>query len=293
MEDTLITIAQALGSGLLVGGVYGLFAIGFSLAFGVMRIVNFAHGELVMLGMYLGYVFFATTGLDPILALPVAVVAFALLGAALYQGLYARFVGKATLQQLLVAVALALVIQILTQIAFGPDTRAVPSSLGAGYLLLGPLFFSHGQIITFGVAVVTVLLVELLLRHTHWGRLVRAISDDPDTAELVGVDARLVNVSAFALSAVLAGVAGVVLVTFYPVNPVTGFALMPIALIATVVGGLGSIGGAFLGGILCAVVQQLTSAFFSTALQDVPLYLMLLAFLAWRPYGLMGRAAAH
>jgi branched-chain amino acid transport system permease protein len=284
---------QAILGGILVGSVYGLFAMGFSLAFGVMRIVNFAHGELVMLGMYTGYVLFITAGIDPFLSIPVAMAAIGLLGAALYQFAYRRFVGRATLQQLLVAIALALVIQVSAQIAFGPDARAVRTEWGGQYLLIGSIFLSHAQIAACAVTVVLVAAVELTLRLTSWGKSVRAIADDPEAAEIVGICVNRVNLGAFAFSCALAGAAGAVLVSYYPVKPVTGFNLMPIAMIATVLGGLGSVGGAFLGGVICGVIQQLTSTYLSPAIQDLPLYVLLLLFFAFRPYGLFGRRAAH
>ena len=217
----------------------------------------------------------------------------AALGAALYLGVYGRFVGKATLQQLLVAIAVALILQVGAQLAFGPDMRSQHSDWAAKYLLLGDVFLSWAQIAAFLIALACVGGLELLLAGTRFGRTLRAVADDVEVAGLVGLDARLINLAAFALSCGLAGIAGAVLVTFYPVNPSSGFSLMPIALIATVIGGLGSVGGAFIGGILCGVVQQLTGAFWSPALQDVPLYGLLLLFLAFRPYGLFGRAVVH
>jgi branched-chain amino acid transport system permease protein len=284
---------QAILGGILVGSVYGLFAMGFSLAFGVMRIVNFAHGELVMLGMYTGYLLFVTAGIDPFLSIPVAMAAVGLLGAALYQFAYCRFVGRATLQQLLVAIALALVIQVSAQIVFGPDARAVRTDWGGQYLLIGSIFLSYAQLAACAVTVVLVAAVELTLHLTSWGTSVRAIADDPEAAEIVGICVNRVNLGAFAFSCALAGAAGAVLVSYYPVKPVTGFNLMPIAMIATVLGSLGSVGGAFLGGVICGVIQQLTSTYLSPAIQDLPLYVLLLLFFAFRPYGLFGRRAAH
>ena len=284
---------QALVSGMLLGGVYGLFSMGFSLAFGVMRIVNFAHGEMVMLAMYLSLFAFTALGINPLIMVVLAPLAIAALGAVVYLGVYRRYVGRATLQQLLAAIALALIMQSLAQLAFSPETRAMRDAWGSQYLLVGSVFVSYAQVTAFCIAVVCVTLVELVLRFTRWGHMIRAVADDAEAAEIVGQDAQRVNVMAFALATGLAGVAGAVLVTYYPVNPGVGFSLMPIALIATVLGGLGSVSGAFLGGLICGVVQQMTSALWSPALQDLPLYGLLLVFLAFRPYGLFGRKATH
>ncbi len=284
---------QALLSGILVGGVYGLFSMGFSLAFGVMRIVNFAHGELVMLGMYLGFVLATFAGIDPLVASPLVFIVLAAVGAGLYRLVFRRFVGRATLHQLLAAIAVGLILQICAQFAFGPDPHGLQSGWGAKYLLIGSLFFSWAQIAAFLIALVCVGMVELLLRSTRWGQAIRAVANDSEAAELVGLNGERINIVAFALSAGLAGLAGAVLVTYYPVSPVLGAELMPIALIATVLGGLGSVGGAFVGGIVCGVVEQFTSLFWNPALEDVPLYLLLLVIFAVLPQGLFGRVAAH
>ena len=140
---------------------------------------------------------------------------------------------------------------------FGPDAHAVRSGWGARFLLIGPIFPPYAELAAFAVALVGVAAIELLLRLTRWGQTVRAVADDPEIAELVGMNAQRINIGTFALSAGLAGLAGAVLVMYYPVNPLVGAELMPIALIASVLGGLGSVGGAFLGGILCAIVVQL------------------------------------
>ena len=284
---------QAIISGLLLGGVYGMFSMGFSLAFGVMRIVNFAHGELVMIGMFVGFLAFDLAGIDPLLAIPLAMVVVAACSAALYLFVFKRFVGQATLQQLLAAIAVAMILQTAAALIFGPSAHGVRSNWGSQYLLLGPVFVSYAQAAAFVISLLCVGAVEGGLRLTPWGKSIRAIADDPEAAQLIGLNAGTINASAFAFSGALAGLAGAVLVSYYPVSPHVGFALMPIALIATVLGGLGSVGGAFIGGLICGVVQQVTSNLWSSALQDVPLYALLILFLAFRPYGLFGRKSSH
>ncbi len=283
----MISIAQALLSGVLVGGVYGLLSIGFSLAFGVMRIVNFAHGDVVMYGMYAGVVA-AGLGIDPLYIIPISFLLMAVLGAAQYVLVYKRFVGRATLQQLLAAIGLGLVLQMLAQIVFGADTRSAPSMFSSQFIVLGPLFVSAAQVVACAVAVVATILVELLLLGTRWGKAVRAVADDIETAEIVGLNSQTINITAFALACGLAGIAGTVMVTYYPTDPSKGLTLMPIAIIATMIGGLGSIRGSFLGGVFCGIVQQVTALLWSSALQDVPLYVLLLFFIAYRPTGMFG-----
>jgi branched-chain amino acid transport system permease protein len=288
IETALSPILQAVLSGVLVGGVYGLLSIGLSLAFGVMRIVNFAHGDLVMYGMYVGVVASSVFGIDPLIALPASFLIMAVLGMLQYQIVFRRFVGHTTLNQLLAAIGLGLALQMVAQLVFGVDARSATSVFAGSYDLIGPFFFARAQIVAFVVALLATILVELLLRRTQWGKAVRAVADNIEAAEIVGIKSQRINLGAFALSCGLAGIAGTIMVTYYPTDPTKGFALMPIAIIATTIGGLGSIGGAFLGGIFCGVVQQMTAILWNSALQDVPLYVLLLVFIAFRPTGLFG-----
>jgi len=287
-DTAMVPVLQAVLSGVLVGGVYGLLSIGLSLAFGVMRIVNFAHGDLVMYGMYVGVVASAALGIDPLLALPASFLIMAVLGLAQYQLVFRRFVGATTLNQLLAAIGLGLALQMVAQLVFGVDARSATSIFAGSYDLVGPFFFARAQIVAFAVALIATIAVELLLRRTQWGKSVRAVADNIEAAEIVGLRSQRINLGAFALSCGLAGIAGNIMVTYYPTDPTKGFALMPIAIIATTIGGLGSITGAFLGGIFCGIVQQATAMLWNSALQDVPLYVLLLVFIAFRPTGLFG-----
>jgi branched-chain amino acid transport system permease protein len=288
IETWLSTAMQAVLSGILVGGVYGLLSVGFSLAFGVMRIVNFAHGELVMYGMYAGFVASRIVGVDPLWILPLSFLLTAAVGSLQYQLVFRHFVGSATLQQLLAAIGCALVLQMIVQLIFGSDSHSATSMFSGKYVEIGPAFLSQAQIAAFVIAVLATLLVELLLRGTAWGKAVRAVADDVEAAEIIGVNSRYINLGAFALACGLAGVAGTVMVTYFPTQPSAGFLLMPIIIIATTIGGLGSIGGTFLGGICCGVIQQITALTWDSALQDVPLYVLLLLFIAYRPTGFFG-----
>jgi len=288
IDAVALLALQAVLSGILVGGVYGILSVGLSLAFGVMRIVNFAHGELVMYGMYAGVIASHNFGIDPLAILPLSFALMAAIGAAQYQIVFRHFVGHATLQQLLAAIGSALVLQMIAQLIFGADARTATSVFTGQYLVLGPFFFSQAQIVAFIVASIATLAVALVLQSTTWGKAVRAVADDLEAAEVVGVNSQTINIAAFALSTGLAGLAGTVLVTYFPTSPSVGFSLMPIIIIATTIGGLGSIGGTFLGGIFCGIIQQVTAMMWNSALQDVPLYVLLLLFIAFRPTGFFG-----
>jgi len=288
LEAALLLALQAVFSGILVGSVYGVLSIGLSLAFGVMRIVNFAHGELVMYGMFAGVIASTAFGIEPLLILPLSFLLTALVGMAQYQIVFRHFVGHATLNQLLAAIGCALVLQMVAQLIFGPDARTATSMFSGQYVVIGSFFLSKAQIVAFVIAVLATLAVEVLLRGTAWGKSVRAVADDLEAAEVVGINSATINVLAFALACGLAGMAGTVLVTYFPTSPSTGFMLMPIIIIATTIGGLGSISGTFLGGIFCGVIQQLTAMLWNPALQDVFLYILLMLFIAYRPTGFFG-----
>lgn len=288
LEAALLLALQAVFSGILVGGVYGVLSIGLSLAFGVMRIVNFAHGELVMYGMFAGVIASTAFGIEPLLILPLSFLLTALVGMAQYQIVFRHFVGHATLNQLLAAIGCALVLQMVAQLIFGPDARTATSMFSGQYVVIGSFFLSKAQIVAFVIAVLATLAVEVLLRGTAWGKSVRAVADDLEAAEVVGINSATINVLAFALACGLAGMAGTVLVTYFPTSPSAGFMLMPIIIIATTIGGLGSISGTFLGGIFCGVIQQLTAMLWNPALQDVFLYILLMLFIAYRPTGFFG-----
>ena len=194
----------------MLASLYALVAIGLNLVYGTMRLLNVAHGELVMYGMYAGVIASKNFGVDPLLILPLSFVAMALIGSLQYQVVFRRFVGQATLQQLLAAIGCALVFQMIAQMIFGADTRTATSVFSGQYVVFGPFFFSMSQIVAFAIAVIATVLVEALLRTTTWGKAVRAVADDMETAELVGVNASYINIGAFALSAGLAGLAGTV-----------------------------------------------------------------------------------
>src|SRR5262249_57008010 len=201
IEAVLLLALQAILSGVLVGGVYGILSVGLSLAFGVMRIVNFAHGELVMYGMYAGVIASRNFGIDPLLILPLSFLLVALVGVAQYQIVFRHFVGHATLQQLLAAIGCALVLQMIAQIIFGADARTATSMFTGQYIVFGPFFLSQAQIVAFVVAAAATLGVELTLRLTTWGKAVRAVADDLEAAEVLGVNSTSVNIGAFRLAA--------------------------------------------------------------------------------------------
>lgn len=289
----MTTFVQAAATGLLLGGVYGLISMGLSLVFGVMRIVNFAHGELLLIGMYATYFLYTEVQLNPFVALIAIVPGALLLGAALQRLVLSRVVGATELRQLLLTLGLGLVLQNLALIFFSPNQRSLSGfSWGTELVPVGPIFVRPAHIVGFLIAVTVTVALTVLLTKSSIGRAMRATVDDPEMAESSGVRTRRMYVLAMAMGTSLACIAGVILMTYYPVSPTTGTQFLVIAFVAVVLGGLGNVVGAFVGGIVAGLVQQMTAAYVAVELQDVGLFALFIAALVVRPNGLLGRAGA-
>lgn len=289
------TFAQAALTGILLGGVYGLIAMGLSLVFGVMRTANFAHGELVLIGMYATFVLYTTFGVNPFLGLIVIVPGSLVLGALLQWGLLARVRGTAIeTRQLLLTLGLGLVIQNVAQMIFSPNQRPL-SGFGFGRRLVtigGDVFVRPAHIVGFAIAAVATVALTLLLTRTDLGRAMRAVVDDSEIAESSGVRSKRIYMGAMAIGTCLACIAGAVLMTYYPVSPTSGSAFLIIAFVSVVLGGLGNVFGALVGGLVAGLVQQFTASYLAVDLQDVGLFILFILVLMAKPNGLLGRKGA-
>lgn len=282
MDLLLVTLLN----GLLVGGVYGLFSVGFALQFGTLRIINFAHGDFVMLAMFLGYIAI-DAGWSPFLVVVVAMVVLGLVGAGVFLSFFNRLKDQPHEVQLITTITLSAILSAAAQAVFGQDAR----SLGTGSELISLLGVQVGTWKVIGLVLSLVLgaLLWFVLQRTSLGRDIRASVDDPTAAALQGIDTRRVYLVAFSLGAVLAGAAGAILVTIYPVTPFIGTSLLVLAFAAVLVGGAGSLPGAFLGGLIMAVVQQVSATYQSPGLQNAYVFLIFVLILVLRPAGLFGR----
>lgn len=284
-------LLQAVISGVLLGGVIGLVSMGLSLVFGVMRIVNFAHGELVVLGMYGAFVLYSAFGLNPALAIPVLAPLLFLFGMVMYVLLFERIVTRATdlLPQLSLTVGISFLLQNVMQMVFSPTQKSITIDWTTTYFNLGEVFMSQAHLIAFAVSTVVMVLLWLFLARTDFGRSMRAMVDDNDVARMVGISSRKVYASAMGISSALAAVGGIILMIYYPVTPHTGILFLPLAFVAVVLGGMGNVLGAFVGGIIIGVVQQLTAVYVAYQLQNAGLLLVFIAILLVRPSGLFGK----
>lgn len=276
--------------GLLIGAVYGLFSVGLSLSFGVLRLVNFAHGDFVMLGMYAAAAFVGATAVGIYWSLPLVALAALPVGYVVYTLFFRGTGGKASHDQLIISLGLALLLETAMLNVFGPNARAL-NPLSTPSVSIGWLHLPQPQMVASVVAAVATLALDAFLMRTRLGKSVRAVVADREVATLLGINDRMVFTVTFVLSIVLAGVAGVVLYGFQPVTPETGSNFILIGFMVVVLGGIGDIRGTFAAGLLVGLVETLTATYVDTSVQDVAVYAAFVLTIVALPKGLFGRGA--
>ena len=285
-------IAQVLVSGLLVGLIYALVAAGLSLIFGLMDVVNFAHGELMMLAMYATFTIFQASGLDPLYQVPLIAMMLFVVGVLIYRGLIVRALGvpfNRGMVQIFVTFGLAIFIRGAAQFVFGGDFRSVNGTLLGDrtvhafniYVPLPQLAASVVCLAAFGAL--------LAIGRTEFGKALEATREDRDAVALIGIDRNLIFGLGWGLGAATVGIAGAMLITFYYVSPDVGANFALIAYVTVALGGFGSVLGALLAGVVVGEVEALTALFFEPSLKQVGIYVLYMAVLMVRPRGLFGK----
>lgn len=285
-------MANAIVQGVLLGGLYALFAAGLSLVFGVMRIVNLAHGDLAIVAAFLGLGLVAGLGFNPFVALLVVVPALAALGFALQATILNRVLGTNPLPALLATFGLSIVLQSLLQESFSADARGLDAGAIENSSLTVSDSISIGwlPLLTLGIGIAVIAVLSLVLFRTQLGRAFRAASDDPEAAEIVGIDQKKLYAVATAIALGTVGVAGVLLGIRTSFAPTDGSAQLISAFEAVIIGGLGNLWGTLLGGIVLGVAQTV-GAQIDPAYGVLAGHLVFLAVLLVRPTGLFPRAA--
>jgi branched-chain amino acid transport system permease protein len=284
---------QTLIFGVFVGGIYGIAAMGLSLVFGVLKILNIAHGELLMLGGYLSFWLFTTWGIDPFLSIIITIPALFLIGLLLDRVVYRHVVtlhGEEKIKNsMLVSFGLTLVIQNMAQWGFTADERAIQVAYtGTGLNLLG-VTLPYTRLGSFLVAVIVTILLHIFLRRTYYGKAILATAEDWESAELVGINIRSVYMMTFALGASLAAIAGTFVTITYGISPSIGIIWTLKALVVVVLAGTGSILGAFPAGILLGIVEAVSGAFIGSTYREVIGLVIFVLVLILRPQGLFAR----
>jgi branched-chain amino acid transport system permease protein len=283
-------LLQLVLSGLGMGFIFALVAIGLTLIYGVMDVVNFAHGEFLMIAMYASYLSYRTWGLDPLVTLPFIVAAMFVFGVFVYYVLIRRVMGSKLNAQIFASFVLMVFLQALAQFIMGADYFAIPNTLLSGVLNIGGLVLPVPQLAAIvGASTATALLYWFVFR-TRMGRTLRAAAQDRQAAATLGVNVDLMYALAWGIGAACVGVAGSFLSNFYSVFPRVGAVFVLVAYVVVALGGFGSIHGALVAGILIGLLQVLAGFFLSSELKFVPVYLLYLVVVLLRPRGLFGRA---
>lgn len=281
-------VMQAIVTGVLVGGVYGLTAMGLTLIFGVLDIVNFAHGAFLVLALFLSYWLVSGAGLHPYLALLVSVPVMFGLGVVIQRGVLSRAMGKPLQNQLLITLGISLLIENSLLLFLGADPRSVELPGERGVHILGAVA-DLSRVLAFAGALVLAGLLFLLLRRTRLGTAIRAVAANDMGAQLVGIDTRRIYAITFAIGTACAGAAGTLLAPLVTIEPHTGALFNIIAFVVVVLGGMGNVVGALVGGILIGLVEQLGALYLPGQSPLLSVFVVFVLVLFLRPQGLFGR----
>jgi branched-chain amino acid transport system permease protein len=287
MFDATI-IGQTILSGVLIGFIYALVAVGLTLIYGVMDIVNFAHGEFLMLSMYVVFWLYALAGLDPIVSLPVSVAVLFLVGVLTHKFVVRPVLRAPMSAQIFVTFGLMVFMRSGAQFLWSPNYRLIQEPLLAGRLEVVGLFVGKPQLMAALGAMVTTALVFWFLKRTETGRALQAVAEDQDAAALMGINPDRTFMLAWGIGAACVGVAGALLANYYYIFPTVGTTFVMMAFVAVALGGFGSVPGALLAGVIIGVVEVLTGLFVSPAFKNVTAYVLYMVVVLVRPRGLLG-----
>ncbi len=275
--------------GILTGLVYGLMALGLSVIFGVVRVVNFAHGEMMAIAMYLAIVLFAAFKLDPlIMLLPIAAVLF-VFGYALQRGLINRFITQPEHSQFLLMVAIAIILTNVQLIMFGPDARNVQTTYAFDSYQIGRIIIDANKLYAALASIVVAAALLGFFRFTRTGTAIRACADNYTGAKVVGLDVEKLYALTFGIGSACVGAAGVMLILILDVTPALGPVYTLLAFVIVITGGLGSMVGALLGGVLIGLTEAMAGLIFTPSAKSMFAFGILVLVLLFRPQGIMGK----
>jgi branched-chain amino acid transport system permease protein len=282
-------LVQVIVGGLLLGAVYALFSSGLTLVWGMMNIVNFAHGDFVMLGMYVAFVVYTLFGAGPLLGAPVAMLALATVGVIVYFGLIRDIMKGPMLAQILGTFGLALLLRYSVFWWFGANFLSLPENIVGGTFEIAGLRLQASRLLAGAVALLVTLGLHLLLTRTSLGSKMLAVAEDSTAAQLMGIRPDTMQAIAWAIAAGATGLAGALIATFFYIVPTVGETLGIVAFVTVSLGGFGSVPGALMAGLLIGVIESLSAYWIGAVYKDMVVYSLFLGFLWFRPQGLMGK----
>ena len=286
----MIQFIGALISGLNLGSIYALIALGYTMVYGIAKMLNFAHGDIIMVGAYSVIVSAVTLKLPPVIAILIAVVVCAALGVTIEFLAYRPLRQSPPLAVLITAIGVSYLLQNLALLIFGPEQKSTPALFDLPSLTLGGVTVDGITLLTLGVTAAIMVGLTLFINLTRMGKAMRAVSEDRDAAELMGISVNKTITITFAIGSALAAVASVFFgATYTYIKPTTGSMPGIKAFTAAVFGGIGSIPGAMLGGILLGLIEQLSKVYISTLWSDAVVFGVLVLVLVFKPAGLLGK----
>lgn len=281
-------LPQVLMEGIFTGMIVALIAMSVSLTWGVMSIVNFAQGEILMLGMFVAYYFTIWTGLDPLFCIPIVIVFHYFLGIGIYKLLIKRVMKASTLSQLLVTYALSIVLVNVAQITFGPAFKTVNTHILTGSVTIGALRLPWSKLVPLIICVITATVLYIIINKTKLGRSIKATALNRDAAALIGVNAEKAYMTCMGIATAVSGIAGIALTYYFAIYPSVGSVFMTFGFTATCIGGMGSIPGALVGGLLMGIVDSTFGTYFNVAMKYVAVFAMFIVVVYKKPKGFFG-----
>ncbi len=280
--------AQAVVNGLLMGGLYALVAVGLTIIFGTMNVVNFAHGEFVMIGMFATYWLFQFTGLDPLILIFAVVPIMFVFGALVQRTLIQRVVSESHETQILLTLGISVLLMNTALLMWGPQPRSIPTPYAFAALGIGGVRIPLPRLIAFAVAMLLAAILWAFLTRTDLGRALRATSENKEWATLMGIDPVKMYVLAFGIGIALAAAAGCLMTPFFSTFPRAGVFFGTIAFVVVVLGGMGNVVGAVLGALVIGVTESLTGQFVALDLSMFGVFVIFLLVLIFKPTGIIG-----
>lgn len=282
-------IGQSIINGLLMGGIYALISTGVTIIFGVMKMVNFAMGEFLTVGMYMTWLGYSVMGGNSYMQISFVILSMALVAWVSFRLTINNVLGKSSTTLILMTVGLSFLLQNSLQIIFGANFKTVPANINSQIITVGIYTIQLPRLIAFLVALVLIMVISLVMSHTSLGRAMRATSEKVVVAEMLGVNTKRTFAIAFMIGIVLAGIAGLLLTPIYDIKPTSGSIFKAVALMIVVLGGVGSIKGAFICGMLVGLAEALVATFISADLGPAAVFVFFLLVVYVRPRGMFGR----
>jgi len=286
-------IAQSIITGLLLGGIYAAYSAGFSLIFGVMGVVNIAHGELVMLGAFTSYWLYTLGHIDPFLSIPFSAVSLFILGYMIQRFIINRVVDAPPIMSYICTFGIHLIIANLALRFWTADYRSITTPYCGSNLECAGMVLPYARLATFGMAILMIGGLYFLLTKTDIGRAIQATAQDREMARLMGVKANHVYAITFGLGAAITGVSGSLVSTYFVIYPQMGLSYTVTAFCVVVLGGMGYIPGALLGGLILGVLESLTATFWDAGMSSALTFFVLFLMLIFRPAGIMGKGVVE